>query len=138
MVSGCLLDTCAVIWKANNDILREPGASELRDLHSRNSPIFVSPITAWEIATLAANGKMTLALKPDIWFQKFCNLPRIALAQMPPEVLVASAYLPGNPPKDPSDRILVATAREYGYKLITRDLLLLEYGKFGHVQVLEC
>lgn len=137
-MSGCLLDTCAVIWKANNDILREPGASELRDLHSRNSPIYVSPITAWEIATLAANGKMTLALKPDIWFGKFCNLPRIALAQMPPEVLVASAYLPGNPPKDPSDRILVATAREYGYKLITRDLLLLEYGKFGHVQVLEC
>ena len=137
-MSDCLLDTCAVIWKANNDILREPGASELRDLHSRNSPIYVSPITAWEIATLAANGKMTLALKPDIWFQKFCNLPRIALAQMPPEVLVASAYLPGNPPKDPSDRILVATAREYGYKLITRDLLLLEYGKFGHVQVLEC
>ena len=137
-MSGCLLDTCAVIWKANNDLLREPGASELRDLHSRNSPIYVSPITAWEIATLAANGKMTLALRPDIWFKKFCNLPRIALAQMPPEVLVASAYLPGNPPKDPADRILVATAREYGYKLITRDQLLLEYGKFGHVQVLEC
>ena len=57
---------------------------------------------------------------------------------MPTEVLVASAYLPGNPPKDPADRILVATAREYGYKLITRDLLLLEYGKLGHVQVLEC
>ena len=137
-MSGRLLDTCAVIWKANNDLLREPGASELRDLHSRNSPIYVSPITAWEIATLAANGKMTLALRPDIWFQKFCNLPRIALAQMPPEVLVASTYLPGNPPKDPADRILVATAREYGYKLITRDLLLLEYGKSGHVQVLEC
>ena len=137
-MSGCLLDTCAVIWKANNDLLREPGASELRDLHSRNSPIYVSPITAWEIATLAANGKMTLALRPDIWFQKFCNLPRIALAQMPPEVLVASTYLPGNPPKDPADRILVATAREYGYKFITRDLLLLEYGKSGHVQVLEC
>ena len=137
-MSGCLLDTCAVIWKANNDLLREPGASELRDLHSRNSPIYVSPITAWEIATLAASGKMTLTLKPDIWFQKFCNLPRIALAQMPPEVLVASTCLPGNPPKDPADRILVATAREYGYKLITRDLLLLEYGKIGHVQVLEC
>ena len=137
-MSGCLLDTCAVIWKANNDLLREPGASELRELHSRNSPIYVSPITAWEIATLAASGKMTLALKHDIWFQKFCNLPRIVLAQMPPEVLVASTYLPGNPPKDPADRILVATAREYGYKLITRDLLLLEYGKFGHVQVLEC
>ena len=137
-MSGCLLDTCAVIWKANNDLLREPGASELRDLHSRNSPIYVSPITAWEIATLAANEKMTLALRPDIWFQIFCNLPRIALAQMPPEVLVASTYLPGNPPKDPADRILVATAREYGYKLITRDLLLLEYGKSGHVQVLEC
>ena len=137
-MSGCLLDTCAVIWRANNDILREPGASELGDLHSRILPIFVSPITAWEIATLVANGKMTLALRPDIWFQKFCNLPRIALAQMPTEVLVASAYLPGNPPKDPADRILVATAREYGYKLITRDLLLLEYGKLGHVQVLEC
>ena len=50
-------------------------------------------------------------------------------------LLIASSYLPGKPPKDPTDRILAATARELG---ATRDRALLGYGEQGHVAVLEC
>jgi PIN domain nuclease of toxin-antitoxin system len=51
---------------------------------------------------------------------------------------MASSYLPGEPPRDPADRIIAATAREYGYCLVTRDRLLLEYADRGHIQVLVC
>jgi PIN domain nuclease of toxin-antitoxin system len=57
---------------------------------------------------------------------------------MSPELLIASSYLPGKPPNDPTDRIIAATARELGATLLTRDRALLEYGKQGHIAVLEC
>jgi PIN domain nuclease of toxin-antitoxin system len=57
---------------------------------------------------------------------------------MSPAVLIASSSLPGNPPRDPADRIMAATAREYGYRLMTRDRPLLTYGEEGHLQVVSC
>ena len=52
-------------------------------------------MTAWEIAMLVAKGKMALAMSPDTWFERFCELPGVALAKMSPSVLTASANLPG-------------------------------------------
>ncbi len=133
-----LLDTCAVIWMAHDDPLREPAASELQDAYRRGATLFVSPITAWEIATLAAKDKISLALDPALWFQRFCGLPSVALAAMPASVLIASASLPGKPPADPADRIIIATARAFDYVLATRDAGILEYGARGHVRVVGC
>ena len=57
---------------------------------------------------------------------------------MPVSVLVASTTLPGTPPNDPADRIIIATARAFGYVLATRDAKILEYGAQGHVRVVAC
>ena len=57
---------------------------------------------------------------------------------MPPSVLIASSFLPDAPNRDPVDRILAATAREYGYKLVTRDRTLLDYAYQGHIQAVAC
>jgi PIN domain nuclease of toxin-antitoxin system len=46
--------------------------------------------------------------------------------------------LNGRAPKDPTDCIIAATARELGATLLTRDRALLAYGEQGHVAVLEC
>ena len=133
-----LLDTCAVIWTAHNDPLREPAASELQDAYRRGRRLFVSPITAWEIAMLVAKERIALALDPDLWFQRFCELPSVTLAPMPTSVLVSSTHLPGQPPGDPADRIIIAAARAFGCVLVTRDARILEYGSQGHVRVIEC
>ena len=134
----CLLDTCAVIWIANGDPLREPAASVLREAHADGSTLAVSPMTAWEVAMLAAKGKIALSLDPEVWFDRFLGLPRLALADLPPAVLIASCALPGAPPADPVDRILAATARTFGYTLVTRDRHLLAYGEEGHLRVMGC
>ena len=133
-----LLDTCAVIWTAHGDPLREPAASELQRAYRQGAQLLVSPISAWEIAMLVAKGKIALALDPHTWFERFCRLPSAALVPMPVSVLVASTTLPGTPPHDPADRILIATARAFGYVLVTRDAEILEYGSQGHVRVIEC
>ena len=62
----------------------------------------------------------------------------MTVAPLPTSVLVASAALPGAPPDDPADRILIATARTYGWVLVTRDADILRYGGRGYVRVVGC
>jgi len=38
----------------------------------------------------------------------------VKLAELSPELPLASSYLPGTAPRDPADRILAATARDSG------------------------
>ena len=133
-----LLDTCAVIWIANGDPLREPAASALPDAFDGGGSLAVSPMTAWEVAMLVAKARIALSLDPEGWFARVLALPGVALAAMPPPVLIASCALPGVPPADPVDRILAATARAFGYTLVTRDRHLLAYGEEGHLRVMGC
>ena len=87
---------------------------------------------------LTSRGRLQLLIRPERWFSNLFEVPGVRLAEMSPDVLIASSYLPGKPPKDPTDRIMAATARELGATLITRDRALLDYGAQGHVAVLEC
>ena len=133
-----LLDTCAAIWIMNGDPLRDPAATELPQALERNGRLVISPITAWETATLVAKKRILLTLRPEVWFNKLCDLPSVTLVDMPPSVLIASTSLPGKTPADPADRILIATAREFDYTLVTRDRLLLKYASSGYVRAIAC
>ncbi len=137
-MSDYLLDTCAAIWIMNGDPLRDPAATELPQALERNGRLVISPITAWEIATLVAKKRILLTLRPEVWFSKLCDLPGVTLVDMPPSVLIASTSLPGKTPTDPADRILIATAREFDYTLVTRDRLLLKYASSGYVRAMAC
>ncbi len=81
---------------------------------------------------------MALAIGPDVWFERFRALPGVTLAELPVSVLIAAVTLPGAPPADPVDRILAATARAFGYMLVTRDRHLLAYGAIGHARIMAC
>ena len=87
---------------------------------------------------LAARGRLKMLVTPDRWFRWLMTTPGLRLADMSPDVLVASSFLPGEPPRDPSDRIIAATARDLGATLITRDRALLDYAGQGHLTALVC
>jgi PIN domain nuclease of toxin-antitoxin system len=53
-------------------------------------------------------------------------------------VLMASWFLLGKPPRDPVERILLATARTGGYRLMTRDAEILGYARQGHLGAVAC
>ena len=133
-----LLDTCASIWLMNGDPLQDPAETELPLALERNGRLVVSPITAWEIAILSEKKRILLTLRPEVWFRKLCGLPGVSLADLSPSVLIASTTLPGEPPADPADRILLATAREFDYTLVTRDRQILDYALSGHVRAMAC
>ena len=133
-----LLDTCAVIWLSENEKMKEEADAMIDSASARGVPTFVSPITAWEIGLLASRDRMRLLVTPQNWFARVLSFPGMALAELSPEVLIASSFLPGKPPRDPADRILAATARDRGATLITRDSALLGYAKQGHLNAFAC
>jgi PIN domain nuclease of toxin-antitoxin system len=137
MDSPILLDTCAVIWTVE-EAISQAAAESLNVVMRAGLAIHISPITAWELGLLAARGRLKSPLTPQRLFARLLQLPHVRLAEMSPEVLILSSFLPGSPPRDPADRILAATAREYGYTLMTRDRVLLDYAEAGHIQALVC
>ena len=138
MALPVLLDTCAAIWLMNGDPISTESRAAVTAAQIENRGIFVSPMTAWEIATLAAKNRLQLTLSPEAWFNNLLALPGVRLASMPPSVLMASASLPGTPPNDPVDRIVAATSRAFGFLLMTRNGELMRYARAGHVQAVEC
>lgn len=138
MTTRLLLDTCAVLWVAGDaPIAREAEKTIIAALEA-GERVFVSPITAWEIGLLAARGRISLPMSPEKWFERFLDAPGVSLADMSPPVLIASSFLPGAHPNDPADRIIAATAREYGYCVVTRDRRLLAYAESGYCRALVC
>lgn len=133
-----LLDTNAAIWISQDLPLADSALQALTEAVEEGTSIFVSPITAWEVGLLVARGRIALPTNPDVWFERLLDAPNTELAEMPPKVLVASSFLPNIAVKDPADRILVATAREYGFALLTRDRALLSYADAGHVKAVAC
>jgi len=133
-----LLDTCAAIWLAEAETIAREATKILEEAYDAGTAVYVSPISAWEIGLLNSRGRLTILIKPQLWFQRLFDVLKFRLAEMPPQVLIASSFLPGEPPRDPADRIIAATAREYGYVLMTRDRALLAYAEQGHIQAVVC
>ena len=133
-----MIDTCAAIWLTAGDTVSPAATTALDDAADLDRPVYVSPITAWEIGMLVSKGRLTTLLPPDRWFDRFLSRSGARLADMRPALLVASNFLPGKPPNDPADRIIAATARDLGAALITRDRLLIAYGRQGHIRTIAC
>ena len=133
-----LWDTCAVIWIYEKAKLAPAAIDAIAAAHRDGVPSYISPITAWEIGMLTAKGRLQLLIRPERWFANLFDVAGVRLAALSPDLLIASSYLPGKPPNDPTDRIIAATARELGATLITRDRALLSYGAQGHMSVVEC
>lgn len=99
---------------------------------------FVSPVSAWEIGLLVAKKRLSLSLQPALWFQTFLRRSGACLLPLSPEAAIAASFLPAPFHGDPADRMLVATARELGVPLVTRDAKILAYAAAGEVQALAC
>jgi len=132
-----LLDTCTALWVVADEIPRIAGQA-LSKARSAGLPVYVSPITAWEIGVSAKKGRFKSPYSPQRWFEILMSAPDTVLAELTADVLLESSFLPGFLNDDPADRIIAATARAYGYTVMTRDNGLLDYAAQGHLSVFEC
>jgi PIN domain nuclease of toxin-antitoxin system len=137
-VPDILLDTCAVIWLSQGEKLPDAAIAFLAEAAKNEVPSYISSITAWEVGLLVSRRRLHLATTPERWFAGLLALPRVRLADLSPDILIAASYLPGKSPRDPADRIIAATARDLGATVVTRDRALLDYGAQGHISTMAC
>jgi len=138
MTAICLLDTCAAMYLVAKEPMTKVATEAMDKSADLNVPLRVSPITAWEVGMLQGKGRFRSSLTPQRWFETLRTRPGIILCELTPDVLLQSWFLPGKINRDPADRIIAATAREYGFTVITRDRALLDYAEQGHLAVIEC
>jgi len=132
-----LLDTCAALWIVADEI-SESASNALTEARGLGMSTYVSPITAWEVGVMARKGRFRSSYTPQRWFELLMGLPDFVLADLSPKVLMESSSLPELRTGDPADRIIAATAREYGFTVMTRDQPLLDYARQGYLSAIEC
>lgn len=113
-----VLDTHAWIWWAASS--RELSAPARHAIDGADC-VGVCAISLWEVAMLVAKGRLEFDRDPLEWMQQALALPRVELLPVTPDVAVEAAALGGEFPGDPADRLIVATALDYGAPLVTRD-----------------
>jgi len=137
MTLPLLLDTHVWVWLMLGDTRLGRRSRNLLEAAVPDGRLRVSVISVWEVAMLEANGRLHLASDCADWVGEALSAPGIRLAELTPEIAVASTRLPGKFHGDPADRILAATARETGAALVTADRAILDYGRRGHLRALK-
>jgi len=133
-----LLDTCTAMYLIANEPMSEAANAAMDRSVDAGIPLRVSPITAWEVGLLALSGRFKSSLSPQRWFERLRGTPGIQFCDLTGDILLGASFLPGKIHKDPADRIITATAREFGFTVMTRDRALLAYAAEGYLSAVEC
>ena len=117
-----VLDTHALIWWASGN-KEELSVAALQAIESEldGGQIFVSSISAWELAMLVAKGRLALSMDVAEWLSHVGSIDAVSFIPVDNELAVKSTELPGEFHKDPADRLIVATARKFAAPLVTAD-----------------
>ena len=126
------------MWIADGARLEPEAIEALNESAAQRESVMISPITALEIGRLVSQGRYPTTMTVKGWFDSLVIPPYSALAELTSSVLIDSSFMPGTPPKDPADRIIIATARAHGFRIMTRDRKILAYAEQGHVQAIAC
>ena len=126
-----LLDTHILIGWVNGSNRLSPAQQEVVASASAESPLLVSDISLWEVATLHSLGHIELTIPLRVWLDKAMAPPLVRRSGISPAIAAELATLPDSFQRDPADRILVATARVLGATLLTKDRRIIDSALVG-------
>jgi len=122
-----VLDTHAWLWFISEPEILSKKAAKAVSAAVKEKCVFVSSISAWEVALLVAKKRLELSLDVTDWIAKSESLPFIQFIEVSNSIGVKSVNLPPPLHTDPADRIIIATALSAGVPLVTKDKKLLNY-----------
>jgi len=122
-----VLDTHAWIWFVSNPEKLSRAAKKAIEASLEKREIFVSSISAWEVALLVDKGRLKLTMEVVEWTEKSEKLPFLTFVPVDNAIVVKSVGLPGPLHQDPADRIIIATAISIGAMVVTKDEKILNY-----------
>ena len=121
-----LLDTHVLIWWLNDGVALSPEQQTVLESASPATPLLVSDISLWEVATLHTLGRIRLTIPLRDWLEKAVAPPLVRRIGISPAIAAELATLPDSFHRDPADRIIVATARTLGATLLTQDRRIID------------
>ena len=122
-----VLDTHVWVWFVSTPDILSKKARKAIDAALTKKSIFISSISAWEVALLVAKERLFLTIPVEDWITKSERLPFFHFLPVDNSIAVKSVNLPDPFHKDPADRIVVATAITIGAPIVTKDEKLLNY-----------
>lgn len=131
-----VLDTHALIW-AHMGVRIPKKVARRIEAAGQSNELFISAITPWEIALGVRRGRIKIAGDVHAWVSESLDALSATIASLEPAIAVDAVELAWDH-ADPSDRIIVATARRLGASLVTADTAILEFASSTRaVRVLE-
>lgn len=116
-----LLDTHVVLWLViSPERLSRAAASAIRRARVSDG-VAVANITLLELATLFARGAVRYSGTLESAVAEIVESSGVNVRSITPEIATLATQFPENYPRDPSDRLIGATARAEGISLVTRD-----------------
>lgn len=136
-MNSLLLDTHVWIWYVNGSNELKKSSHNMITSGLYNNEVCLAAISLWEIDMLENKQRITLEMPCLEWINRFINLTHIRVMPLTPAIATESCNLPGKFHDDPADRMITATARVEGLKLVTRDARILSYGKNKHISTIK-
>jgi PIN domain nuclease of toxin-antitoxin system len=121
-----LLDTHAWWWAISEPERLSSVAKDLID-HTPTNQRCVASISLWEFSMMVSKSRINLRIPIGEWFLHAIGMAGTRVIPLSEDIAPESCNLPGDFHKDPGDRIIVATARIYGIRLVTKDRKIREY-----------
>lgn len=116
-----VLDTHALLWWVDRSKELSRRARDHIDSLIDKGAIHVSSISVWEIGALVAKRRLELAIPVEEWVARCESLPFLSFVPVDDAIALVSTRLPGRPPADPADRLIIATARALHATIVTKD-----------------
>jgi PIN domain nuclease of toxin-antitoxin system len=114
-----LIDTHVWVWWIGR-ITRLPNTI-MDALDQAPQRPLLSVASLWELSILVESGQIELGPTVDKWLDIAADSRTVRLAQVTTSVARELFHFPKRFPRDPADRIIVATARAFNMPLLTYD-----------------
>ena len=122
-----LFDTHAWIWWMAQPEAVSPTVKSLLANPEQYEGMLLSAVSVWEFGLLLREGRLALSCAAEDWVEKALEMPGLKLAPLTPQIAYRATQLPGSPPPDQIDQLLIATAREENAVIITKDPAIAAY-----------
>jgi PIN domain nuclease of toxin-antitoxin system len=122
-----VLDTHAWLWWVSSTGFLSETAKKVIDEAVSEKKVFISSISAWEVAVLVSRGRLKLTMSTEDWIAASEALPFFEFVPVSNFIALKSVLLPEPLHNDPADRIIIATAISLGAVLVTKDEKIRDY-----------
>jgi PIN domain nuclease of toxin-antitoxin system len=121
-----VLDTHAWLWWMDSPRKLSRRARAAIETADR---VGVSAISCYELGRLVARGRLRLAREVDVWVSQALADSKVQSLPITAEIALDAALFDKPLPGDPADRLIYATARAHGARLVTRDQQLRRFDR---------